>query len=133
MSCSARRARVWPAICRPGSSCSLQFLFSFIVIAGTGYLLGITQSKEYARPEWYADLWLTVVWVVYFLVFVVRWRGARSRIFYVANCSISPSSSPSPFLHLGNNAAIPISLFSPKSYIVWAGVQDAMVQCGTAI
>ena len=41
----------------------------FIVIAGTGYLLGITQSKEYAEPEWYADLWLTVVWVVYFLVF----------------------------------------------------------------
>ncbi len=34
----------------------------FIVIAGTGYLLGITQGKEYAEPEWYADLWLTVVW-----------------------------------------------------------------------
>ena len=42
----------------------------FIVIAGTGYLLGITQSKEYAEPEWYADLWLTVVWVAYFLVFL---------------------------------------------------------------
>ena len=28
----------------------------FIVIAGTGYLLGITHSKEYAEPEWYADL-----------------------------------------------------------------------------
>ncbi|HET9615733.1 MAG TPA: cbb3-type cytochrome c oxidase subunit I, partial [Pseudolabrys sp.] len=42
----------------------------FIVIAGTGYLLGITQSKEYAEPEWYADLWLTVVWVVYFLVYL---------------------------------------------------------------
>ena len=42
----------------------------FIVIAGTGYLLGITQSKEYAEPEWYADLWLTVVWVTYFLVFL---------------------------------------------------------------
>ena len=32
----------------------------FIVIAGTGYLLGITQSKEYAEPEWYSDLFLTV-------------------------------------------------------------------------
>src|SRR5215472_6947619 len=41
----------------------------FILIAGTGYLLGVTQSKEYAEPEWYADLWLTVVWVVYLLVF----------------------------------------------------------------
>src|SRR5262249_29878675 len=35
----------------------------FIVIAATGYLLGITQSKEYAEPEWYCDLWLTIVWV----------------------------------------------------------------------
>jgi cytochrome c oxidase cbb3-type subunit 1 len=42
----------------------------FIVIAGTGYLLGITQSKEYAEPEWYADLWLTLVWVTYFLVYL---------------------------------------------------------------
>ncbi|MBV8281380.1 MAG: cbb3-type cytochrome c oxidase subunit I, partial [Candidatus Eremiobacteraeota bacterium] len=42
----------------------------FIVIAGTGYLLGITQSKEYAEPEWYADLWLTIVWVVYLLVYI---------------------------------------------------------------
>ncbi len=31
-------------------------------------------------------------------------------------------------LHLGNNAAIPVSIFSPKSYIVWSGVQDAMFQ-----
>ena len=31
----------------------------FIVIAALGYLLGITQSKEYAEPEWYVDLWLT--------------------------------------------------------------------------
>jgi cytochrome c oxidase cbb3-type subunit 1 len=44
----------------------------FILIAGTGYLLGITQGKEYAEPEWYADLWLTIVWVVYLLVFVPR-------------------------------------------------------------
>ncbi len=36
----------------------------FIVIAATGYILGVTQSKEYAEPEWYADLWLTIVWVV---------------------------------------------------------------------
>src|SRR5207344_3465571 len=37
----------------------------FILVAGTGYLLGVTQSKEYAEPEWYADLWLTIVWVTY--------------------------------------------------------------------
>ena len=35
----------------------------FIVLAGTGYILGITQGREYAEPEWYVDLWLTIVWV----------------------------------------------------------------------
>ena len=42
----------------------------FIVIAGTGYLLGITQSKEYAEPEWYADAWLTVVWVAFLIAYL---------------------------------------------------------------
>ncbi|MCC6828946.1 MAG: cbb3-type cytochrome c oxidase subunit I, partial [Novosphingobium sp.] len=42
----------------------------FIVLAATGYLLGITQGKEYAEPEWYVDLWLTIVWVAYLAVFV---------------------------------------------------------------
>ena len=44
----------------------------FIVIAALGYLMGITQSKEYAEPEWYADLWLTVVWVF--------WRARITRV-----------------------------------------------------
>ena len=42
----------------------------FIVLAATGYLMGVTQSKEYAEPEWHVDLWLTIVWVAYFIVFV---------------------------------------------------------------
>ncbi len=65
----------------------------FIVIAGTGYLLGITQSKEYAEPEWYADLWLTVVWVVYLLVLSRHAScGAPSRTSMSPTGSISPSS-----------------------------------------
>jgi cytochrome c oxidase cbb3-type subunit 1 len=40
----------------------------FCLLAVTGYLMGITQSKEYAEPEWYADIWLVVVWVAYFLI-----------------------------------------------------------------
>jgi cytochrome c oxidase cbb3-type subunit I len=100
----------------------------FIVIAGTGYLLGITQSKEYAEPEWYADLWLTVVWVVYFLVFLATiWKRKEPHIF-VANWFYLAFIVTIAVLHLGNNATIPVSLFSPDSYIVWAGVQDAMVQ-----
>jgi cytochrome c oxidase cbb3-type subunit 1 len=100
----------------------------FIVIAGTGYLLGVTQSKEYAEPEWYADLFLTVVWVVYFFVYLATiWKRNEPHIF-VANWFYLAFIVTIAVLHLGNNATIPISLFSPKSYIVWAGVQDAMVQ-----
>jgi cytochrome c oxidase cbb3-type subunit I len=100
----------------------------FIVIAGTGYLLGITQSKEYAEPEWYADLWLTVVWVVYLLVYVATIMRRSEPHIYVANWFYLAFILTIAVLHLGNNAAVPVSPFSSKSYIVWAGVQDAMVQ-----
>jgi cytochrome c oxidase cbb3-type subunit 1 len=100
----------------------------FIVIAGTGYLLGITQSKEYAEPEWYADLWLTVVWVTYFLVFLGTIMRRREPHIYVANWFYLAFILTIAVLHLGNNAAVPVSIYSPKSYIVWSGVQDAMVQ-----
>ncbi len=100
----------------------------FIVIAGTGYLLGITQSKEYAEPEWYADLWLTIVWVVYFLVYLATLLRRKEPHIYVANWFYLAFILTIAVLHLGNNAAVPLSIFSPKSYIVWSGVQDAMVQ-----
>ncbi|WP_035714243.1 cytochrome-c oxidase, cbb3-type subunit I [Azorhizobium doebereinerae] len=100
----------------------------FIVIAGTGYLLGITQGKEYAEPEWYADLWLTIVWVTYFLVFLGTVLKRKEPHIYVANWFYFAFILTIAVLHLGNNAAIPVSVFSPKSYIVWSGVQDAMVQ-----
>ena len=100
----------------------------FILIAGTGYLLGITQSKEYAEPEWYADLWLTIVWVTYFLVFLGTIMRRTEPHIYVANWFYLAFILTIAVLHLGNNAAVPVSLFSPKSYIVWSGVQDAMVQ-----
>ncbi|MCW2314632.1 cytochrome c oxidase cbb3-type subunit 1 [Rhodoblastus acidophilus] len=100
----------------------------FIVIAGTGYLLGITQSKEYAEPEWYSDLWLTIVWVGYLLVFLATlWKRKEPHI-YVANWFTLAFIITIAMLHLGNNASIPVSIFSPKSYIVWSGVQDAMFQ-----
>jgi cytochrome c oxidase cbb3-type subunit I len=100
----------------------------FIVIAGTGYLLGITQSKEYAEPEWYADLWLTVVWVVYLLVYLGTLMRRKEPHIYVANWFYLSFILTIAVLHLGNNAAVPVSVFSPKSYVVWSGVQDAMVQ-----
>jgi cytochrome c oxidase cbb3-type subunit 1 len=100
----------------------------FIVVAGTGYLLGITQGKEYAEPEWYSDLFLTIVWVIYFLVFLATIMRRKEPHIYVANWFYLAFIVTIAVLHLGNNATVPVSLFSPKSYIVWSGVQDAMVQ-----
>ncbi len=100
----------------------------FIVIAGTGYLLGITQGKEYAEPEWYSDLFLTVVWVTYLLVFLVTVLKRTEPHIYVANWFYFAFIITIAVLHLGNNATIPVSVFSPKSYILWSGVQDAMFQ-----
>jgi len=100
----------------------------FILIAGTGYLLGITEGKEYAEPEWYSDLWLTIVWVTYLLVFVGTLFRRKEPHIYVANWFFLAMILTIALLHLGNNATIPISLFSTKSVILWSGVQDAMFQ-----
>ncbi len=98
------------------------------VIAGTGYLLGVTQSKEYAEPEWYADLWLTIVWVVYLLVFLGTLIKRKEPHIFVANWFYLAFIVTIAVLHLGNNPAVPVSVFGSKSYVVWAGVQDAMFQ-----
>jgi cytochrome c oxidase cbb3-type subunit 1 len=100
----------------------------FIVVAGTGYLLGVTQGKEYAEPEWYADLLLTVVWVVYLLVFLATlWKRKEPHI-YVANWFTLSMIVTVAMLHLGRNPDLPVSLFGSKSYVAYTGVQDAMVQ-----
>ena len=57
----------------------------FIVLAATGYLLGSTQSKEYAEPEWYVDLWLTVVWLSYLAIYMGTIYKRKEKHIYVAN------------------------------------------------
>ena len=100
----------------------------FIALAGTGYLLGITQSKEYAEPEWYVDLWLTIVWVTYLLVFLATlWRRREPHIF-VANWFYLAFIVTIAMLHVVNNLALPVSWTGPKSYTAFAGVQDALTQ-----
>ena len=49
----------------------------FCILAVTGYFMGVTQSKEYAEAEWYADLWLVIVWVTYFVLFIRTHRAAQ--------------------------------------------------------
>jgi cytochrome c oxidase cbb3-type subunit 1 len=100
----------------------------FIVMAATGYLIGATQSKEYAEPEWYVDLWLTVVWVAYLLVFLgTLWKRKEPHI-YVANWFFLSFIVTVAMLHLVNNMAVPVSFLGSKSYSAFAGVQDALTQ-----
>lgn len=109
-----------------------EFLFwgyqLFIVLAASGYVLGITQSKEYAEPEWYVDLWLAVVWVAYLIAFAGTIARRREPHIYVANWFYLAFILTIAMLHIGNNVAVPVSIFGTKSYIVWSGVQDAMTQ-----
>jgi cytochrome c oxidase cbb3-type subunit 1 len=100
----------------------------FILIAGTGYLLGITRGHEYAEPEWYAILWLVVVWVTYLLIYLFTLARRKEPHIYVANWFYLSFIVTIAVLVLGNNTEIPISVFSPHSVIVWAGVQDALIQ-----
>jgi len=100
----------------------------FIVIAATGYLMGVTQSREYAEPEWYADLWLTIVWVAYLVVFVGTLLKRKEPHIYVANWFYLAFIVTIALLHIVNNLAMPVSLYGTKSYSLFAGVQDALTQ-----
>jgi cytochrome c oxidase cbb3-type subunit 1 len=100
----------------------------FIVLAATGYLAGITQSREYAEPEWYIDLWLTVVWVAYLLVFLgTIWKRKEPHI-YVANWFYLAFIVTVAMLHIVNNLALPVGLLHHRSYSLFSGVQDALTQ-----
>jgi cytochrome c oxidase cbb3-type subunit 1 len=100
----------------------------FILVAASGYVLGFTQSKEYAEPEWYADIWLTIVWVSYLISFIGTILKREEPHIYVANWFLLAFILTIAVLHLVNNAAIPVSFFGAKSYSAYAGVQDAMIQ-----
>ncbi|MCB9955969.1 MAG: cytochrome-c oxidase, cbb3-type subunit I [Caulobacterales bacterium] len=119
------RARLWGGL-------ASWFVFwgynLFIVVAATGYLMGVTESREYAEPEWYADLWLTIVWVVYLLVFLgTLWKRKEPHI-YVANWFYLAFIITIAMLHIVNNLSVPVSLVGSKSYSLFAGVQDALTQ-----
>jgi cytochrome c oxidase cbb3-type subunit 1 len=100
----------------------------FIVLAATGYLMGVTEAKEYAEPEWYVDLWLTIVWVAYLAVFVGTIVRRREPHIYVANWFYLSFIITIAMLHIVNNLSMPASLFGSKSYAAFAGVQDALTQ-----
>jgi cytochrome c oxidase cbb3-type subunit 1 len=115
-----------------GGRAAAEFLFwgyqLFIVLAASGYILGVTQGREYAEPEWYVDLWLTLVWVLYFAIYLGTIVRRQEPHIYVANWFYLAFIVTVAILHLGNNLAVPVSLLGAKSYSVFSGVQDALTQ-----
>jgi cytochrome c oxidase cbb3-type subunit I len=100
----------------------------FIVLAASGYVLGFTEGREYAEPEWYVDLWLTIVWVAYLVIFLGTIAKRREPHIYVANWFYLAFIVTVAVLHIFNNLSLPVSPFGAKSYSLFAGVQDAMLQ-----
>jgi len=115
-----------------GGAAAGNFLFwgyqFFIVMAAGGYVMGVTQGREYAEPEWMVDLWLTLVWVVYLIVFLGTIMKRREPHIYVANWFFLAFIVTVAMLHIVNNLAIPVSWSGIKSYSLFAGVQDALTQ-----
>jgi len=97
-----------------------------IVAAAITLPLGITQGKEYAELEWPIDVLITLVWVAYGAVFFGTIMKRRERHIYVANWFFAAYIITIAILHIFNNLALPVTL--GKSYIVYTGAVDAMVQ-----
>lgn len=100
----------------------------FIVLAAVGYVLGATQSKEYAEPEWNVDIWLTIVWVAYLAVFLGTIMKRKEPHIYVANWFYLAFIVTVALLHIVNNLSVPVSIWGSKSVQLFSGVQDALTQ-----
>ena len=97
-----------------------------IVAAAVTLPLGLTQGKEYAELEWPIALVIAVIWVSYAVVFFGTIVKRRVRHIYVANWFFAAYIITIAVLHIVNNLVIPVGLW--KSYPIYSGVVDAMVQ-----
>ena len=97
-----------------------------IVSAALTLPLGITTSHEYAELEWPIDIAITLIWVVFGINMFGTIIKRRERHMYVAIWFYIATFVTVAVLHIVNSFQLPISLF--KSYYIYAGVQDALVQ-----
>lgn len=101
--------------------------WQFIIVAAAITLpLGYTSSKEYAELEWPIDIAIAVVWVVFGINMIGTIIKRRERHLYVAIWFYLATFVTVAVLHIFNSLALPVSAL--KSYSVYAGVQDALVQ-----
>jgi cytochrome c oxidase cbb3-type subunit I/II len=97
-----------------------------IVSAALTLALGLTTSKEYAELEWPIDIAITLVWVAFIINMFGTILKRRERHIYVAIWFYIATVVTVAVLHIANSMEIPVTLF--KSYAVYAGVQDALIQ-----
>jgi cytochrome c oxidase cbb3-type subunit 1 len=79
------------------------------VLAMVTMPLGITQSKEYAEPEWFIDILIAIVWVSFGVVFFASLTRRRIKHIYVANWYYGAFIIAVGLLHIVNNLAWPAS------------------------
>ncbi len=99
---------------------------AIILSAAITLPLGLSQSKEYAELEWPIDIAIAVVWVVFAINFFGTLVRRKEKHLYVAIWFYIATIITVAVLHIFNSIEIPVSLF--KSYPVYAGIQDALVQ-----
>ena len=99
---------------------------SIIVSAAITLPLGFTTSKEYAELEWPIDIAIALVWVLFGLNFFLTLKQRREKHLYVALWFYIASIIAIAVLHVVNSIAIPVAAL--RSYSVYAGVQDGLVQ-----
>ena len=99
---------------------------AIIVAAALTLPTGITQGKEYAELEWPIDLAIAVIWVVFAINFFWTLAKRNERHLYVALWFYIATIVTVALLHIVNSLALPAGPF--KSYSVFGGVQDALVQ-----
>ena len=99
---------------------------SIIVLAALTLLTGHTTGKEYAELEWPIDILIAVVWVIFGINMFGTIIKRRERHLYVAIWFYIATVVTVAVLHIVNSIEIPVSIL--KSYSVYAGVQDALVQ-----
>lgn len=99
---------------------------AIIVGAALTLPLGITTSKEYAELEWPIDIAIALIWVVFTINLLGTIIKRRERHMYVAIWFYIATAVTVAVLHIFNSLEIPVSM--TKSYSIYAGVQDALVQ-----
>ncbi len=99
---------------------------TIIVSAALTLPLGFTTSKEYAELEWPIKIAIALIWVVFTINLIGTILKRREKHMYVAIWFYLATAITVAVLHITNSMTMPAGLF--KSYSMYAGVQDALVQ-----